>query len=106
MDSKDFIWLIGGSGYSTSATIGNLGDAWRFSTASGAWSYQGGTQLLDQPSTIAQAKYLTSYFNIMGCRQTFAMAISPRNDLYVWGGTFAGTDTGSILLICHVFLYV
>jgi len=48
-DNAGNLWLFGGFGYDSNGGNGSLNDLWRFSPASGLWTWMGGSSLIDDP---------------------------------------------------------
>ena len=62
-DSSGDLWLFGGYGADSAANVGFLNDLWMFSPTTGEWTWEGGSDLVDQAGaygtegTAASAKW-------------------------------------------------
>jgi N-acetylneuraminic acid mutarotase len=48
IDTLGNLWLFGGQGYDSRNVIGNLNDLWKFSPATGQWTWMSGSSFTDQ----------------------------------------------------------
>lgn len=85
MDSSGNLWLFGGFGYGSSDTSGFLNDLWKFSPASGQWTWVSGSDLLDESGTYGE-KGVAGASNVPGGRDTSISWIDSSGNLWLFGG--------------------
>lgn len=84
-DHVSNLWLFGGYGIAAGTTSGNLNDLWRFNIPTGAWTWIGGSNSLNQsgnPGTIG----VPAPSNQPGGRYTTATFTDLAGNLWLFGG--------------------
>ena len=89
-DSAGNLWLFGGIGFDSNGTGSNLNDLWRYSPASGQWSWVSGASTVNQNGTYG-AKGTAAAGNVPGARQHAIAWADSVGNLWLFGGV--GVDS-------------
>ncbi|MCE3226909.1 MAG: Kelch repeat type 2-containing protein [Bacteroidetes bacterium] len=84
-DNSGNLWLFGGYGYSTSATIGNLNDLWKYDIVSNQWTWVSGSNALNQNGTYG-AQGVGGGGNVPGGRYGTKGITDNFGNLWLFGG--------------------
>jgi hypothetical protein len=87
--SHDF-WLFGGEGHDSAGTFGRLNDLWKYSTASGQWTWVSGSNLVNQPGVYG-TQGTAGAANVPGGRHSATGWVDSAGALWLFGGS--GLDT-------------
>jgi N-acetylneuraminic acid mutarotase len=85
IDSSGKLWLFGGYGYDSTATVGKLNDLWQYTPSSGQWTWVGGESVANVSGfygTLGTA----SASVIPGARQSASSWIDSSGNLWLFGG--------------------
>jgi N-acetylneuraminic acid mutarotase len=92
IDPNDSLWLFGGFGYGSGASLGYLNDLWVFDITSTQWTWVSGSSSLNQTGFYGTQGEPNSN-NVPGARNESISWIDGRGDLWLFGGY--GYDTSS-----------
>lgn len=79
------IWLFGGTGLDINGSWGMLADLWKYNIASGQWTWVAGPNIVEQ-SGVYGTKGTANAANYPGGRDTFAIAVDPSSNIWIFGG--------------------
>jgi N-acetylneuraminic acid mutarotase len=86
IDSSGDLWLFGGYGYdSTGAVIGYLNDLWKFSPATGLWTWVSGAET-SNAAGLYGTEGTTAAGNAPGARYSASSWIDSSGNLWLFGG--------------------
>jgi N-acetylneuraminic acid mutarotase len=88
-DATQRLWLFGGYGYDSAATLGDLSDLWRFDPASGQWAWVGGSSTADSQAVYG-TRGVAAILNVPGARQGAIAWADGAGTFWLFGG--AGFD--------------
>jgi len=86
LDGAGDLWLFGGYGFGTSATLDYLNDLWRYNVTSNQWKWVKGANTVSQPA-IYGLQGVNSPFNMPGSRSAAARWKDASNNLWLLGGS-------------------
>jgi N-acetylneuraminic acid mutarotase len=89
-DSSGNLWLFGGLGYDSVGNGGNLNDLWKFSPATGQWTWIGGASTANAKG-IYGARGVAAATNVPGARESGASRVDAAGNVWLFGG--AGYDS-------------
>lgn len=92
-NSGDF-WVFGGSGYGTTASVGNLNDLWRYTPSSNEWVWVAGPNVTSQLGVYG-TKGVTSASNTPGARNGSATWVDNAGNFWMFGGNGFASVAGS-----------
>lgn len=92
VDSSDNIWVFGGYGMDSYASIGNLNDLWKFDTTNGTWTWVSGDNTVYSSGTYGTMGTPASG-NVPGARQIGNFWIGADGNLWLFGG-YGNDSTG------------
>jgi N-acetylneuraminic acid mutarotase len=84
-DSAGQLWLFGGFGLDASATYDALNDLWRYSLASGLWTWMGGSKIVDAKGVYG-VQGVAGATNIPGARYMSSSWTDANGALWLLGG--------------------
>ena len=84
-DSSGALWLFGGLGFDSTQTYGMLNDLWKFSTVAGTWTWYGGSNLRNAPTSYG-VKGVSGSANTPGGRKDATPWIDSTGALWLFGG--------------------
>jgi len=87
-DSSGNLWLFGGLGYDSTATVGDLNDLWKFDGSN--WTWVGGSNIVNQKG-IYGTQGVVAAGNIPGARGAAVSWIDSSGNHWIFGG--AGYDS-------------
>ena len=94
-DSSGNVWLFGGQGYDASGNVGILGDLWKYSIATGQWTWVSGSNVAS-PNGVYGTKGTAAAANAPGGRQASVLWVDVSGNVWLFGGFgFDSTGTGS-----------
>lgn len=85
-DKSGNLWLFGGGGFAAASPQGHLNDFWKFNTASGNWTWMGGSTIVNQQGNYGSLNF-PSTTNIPGGRFSSAGWTDQFGNLWLFGGT-------------------
>jgi N-acetylneuraminic acid mutarotase len=93
-DSSGNFWLFGGVGYSSTGSVGNLNDLWRYSPSTGQWTWvSGGTA--NNAAGVYGTQGTAAASNLPGARYSASAWIDSSGNLWLFGG-YGYDSTGSV----------
>ena len=95
VDATGDLWLLGGSGADSSASLGNLNDLWRFSVATGEWTWIGGSATGSQRGNYGTLG-VPDAANIPGARSSAAIWVASTGVWLYGGDGFDRTTNGRL----------
>jgi N-acetylneuraminic acid mutarotase len=84
-DSQGTFWLFGGYGYATSTTIGWLNDIWKYDQGSGAWTWVGGPESLNDYGSYG-VQGVTDSNSFPGARRNAVCWVGEDDVVWLFGG--------------------
>lgn len=95
IDSSGNVWLFGGAGYDSTDTNGFLNDLWKYTSATGQWTWESGSDLASQ-SGIYGTQGVSTSGNVPGGRSGGDLWLDTNGNLWVFGGNgySASSSTG------------
>jgi N-acetylneuraminic acid mutarotase len=84
-DLSGNLWLFGGFGYDVAGAVGKLNDLWRYSPATGEWTWVTGASI-DNAAGLYGTLAAPAAGNTPGARQAAASWVDPAGNLYLFGG--------------------
>jgi N-acetylneuraminic acid mutarotase len=90
-DQNGNLWLFGGYGVASSASVGYLNDLWEFNISTGEWTWQGGSELVDAPGVYG-SKGTPASGNIPGATESAITWTDKNGNLWLFSGY--GEDSG------------
>ena len=85
IDSAGDLWLFGGSGYDSAGNLGQLNDLWRYSPASGQWTWVSGSNTVNAKATYG-TQGTAAAGNVPGARDGSVSWIDSAGNLWLFGG--------------------
>jgi N-acetylneuraminic acid mutarotase len=85
IDSAGNLWLFGGIGYDSAGTFGDLNDLWRYSPATGQWTWVSGANTVNAPSVYG-TQGVAAAANVPGARTYSVSWIDSAGELWLFGG--------------------
>jgi hypothetical protein len=79
------LWLFGGTGFTTSGSLGDLNDLWKYDTGTGEWTWVSGDNTTDQPG-IYGTKGTADAANKPSARNYSVSWKDAAGDLWLFGG--------------------
>ncbi|MFI4867206.1 MAG: kelch repeat-containing protein [Steroidobacterales bacterium] len=93
-DSSGNFWLFGGVGYSSTGSVGNLNDLWRYSPSTGQWTWvSGGTA--NNAAGVYGTQGTAAASNLPGARYSASSWTDSSGNFWLFGGVGYGS-TGSV----------
>jgi N-acetylneuraminic acid mutarotase len=97
IDHNGDFWLLGGTGYDSSGTVGDLNDLWKYSPSSGQWTWMGGSGMTGARG-VYRNKGTADPANIPGARESAATWTDASGNLWLFGGEgYDSTGTAGAL---------
>ncbi|WP_116810483.1 Kelch repeat-containing protein [Steroidobacter cummioxidans] len=84
-DSQGDVWIFGGNGVGANSTMGAMNDLWRFSPASGVWSWMSGSNAPGQTSVFG-SRGEPSSGNRPSARGNASIWADASGNIWVFGG--------------------
>jgi N-acetylneuraminic acid mutarotase len=100
IDASDNLWLFGGYGYDAAGHEGRLNDLWKYSTATGEWTWVSGSD-----RTGASGTYGTVASNVPGARNGVVSWTDVSGHFWLFGG-YGVDSTGSSGYLNDLWEYV
>lgn len=94
VDSVGNLWLMGGYGVDAAGATGRLGDLWKYSPATGLWTWVSGTGTLDTAGLYG-TQGVASAANRPGARETAFSWMDASGNLWLFGGIGKGAGAGA-----------
>lgn len=91
IDSYGDIWLLGGSGYDASGTLGYLNDLWLYNASTGIWTWEGGDNSANS-SGVYGTKGTGAAANKPGGRAWGAAFMDAVGNFWTFGGVVSSGD--------------
>jgi N-acetylneuraminic acid mutarotase len=94
IDSTGDLWLFGGVGFDSAGTLEHLNDLWRYSLASGQWTWVGGSNTVKSKGVYG-TQGMAAAGNVPGARNNPVSRIDSAGDVWLFGGygfDSAGTE--------------
>jgi N-acetylneuraminic acid mutarotase len=85
VDAAGDLWLFGGEGYDSVGGSGNLNDLWRYSTATGQWTWMSGATTINQFGVYG-TQGVPAPTNVPGARYNSLSWVDAAGDLWLFGG--------------------
>jgi len=85
IDASGNLWLFGGYGYDSTGVIGYLDDLWKFSPASGQWTWVSGGDMANG-SGIYGTQFIAASGNVPGARYSASAWTDAAGYLWLFGG--------------------
>ena len=79
-------WLFGGDGYGSNSTFGALNDLWMYSPVTHEWTWEGGSQLENQPGVYG-IQGMPAATNVPSARSGSVAWADANGNLWLFGGT-------------------
>lgn len=92
VDSSGIVWVLGGTGYDSAGTLGELNDLWKYS--SGQWTWVGGSETANQKGTYGNLG-VSAGGNMPGGRDHAVRWADSSGNFWLfggWGFDSAGTN--------------
>jgi N-acetylneuraminic acid mutarotase len=102
-DSSGNLWLFGGVGYDSTASLGALNDLWRYSPATGLWTWISGANGEDA-SGVYGTQGTAAAGNVPGARQAASSWIDSAGNLWLFGG-YGYDATGGVGYLDDLWRY-
>jgi Galactose oxidase, central domain len=102
-DSSGNFWLFGGYGYDSAGTPGSLNDLWKFSTSTGEWTWENGSNIADQTGTFG-TKGVAAPGNVPGARYGAVGWVDSSGNFWLTAGTVSQAK-GSGTLVYDLWKY-
>ncbi len=97
IDSSGNLWLIGGYGYDSAATLGYLNDVWEYSPSAATWTWINGLDTADAPAAYGTPG-TASASNYPGTRYGATTWVDASGNVWLFGGFGDAATTSPILL--------
>lgn len=99
-DTAGNLWLFGGFGWINNST-GYLNDLWKFTPATGMWTWVGGSNTANSLGTYG-SQGTTSSANFPGARMAGSATLADDGNLWLFGGSgYATSGTGNLNDLWH-----
>jgi N-acetylneuraminic acid mutarotase len=85
VDSLGNLWLFGGLGYDSAGSFGYLNDLWKFSPTDGTWTWEGGSNTSNGPSSYG-IPGIPAAANVPGGRDIAAAWVDSSGNFWLFGG--------------------
>ena len=93
-DASGNFWLFGGSGYSSTGSIGTLNDLWKYNTATGQWTWMSGSSSTNQTGTYG-TKGIAASTNMPGGHFYSVSWTDASGNLWLFGGSGFAVSSNS-----------
>jgi N-acetylneuraminic acid mutarotase len=103
IDLAGNLWLFGGYGYDSTGAVGKLNDLWRYSPASGQWTWVSGGNG-DNASGVYGAQGTAAASNVPGSRQAATSWIDASGNLLLMAG-YGYDSTGAVGYLNDLWQY-
>ncbi len=92
-DAAGNFWLYGGEGFASNATLGRLGDLWKYSPTTNEWTWMSGHNTVDA-NGVYGTMGTSAATNLPGCRYAPSTWTDANGDFWMFGGKgFDATNT-------------
>jgi N-acetylneuraminic acid mutarotase len=102
IDAAGNLWLFGGSGFAVAGPLGVLNDLWKFSPASGQWTWVGGSNLAGAGGNYGTIG-IVAMGNVPGARSMAPTWIDGAGNLWLLGGY--GNASGGVGVLGDLWEY-
>jgi Kelch motif/Galactose oxidase, central domain len=102
-DGTGDLWLFGGTGYDSVGAVDYLNDLWRYSPASGQWTWVSGANTV-AASGVYGTQGVAAAGNVPGARDSAISWIDGAGDLWVFGG-YGHDSAGSVDYLNDLWRY-
>ena len=89
-DASSNFWLFGGEGTDSKGTFGGFNDLWMYSPASHEWTWEGGSDVANQPGVYG-TRGVAAATDIPGARYGAAAWTDANGNIWVFGGSNEGS---------------
>jgi N-acetylneuraminic acid mutarotase len=103
VDSSNNLWLFGGNGFDSVATVGELNDLWVFNPSTSEWTWTSGSNTANATGTYG-AQDVPTAANVPGSRDYPVGWIDDSGNLWLFGGE-GYASTGSFNLLNDLWRY-
>jgi len=103
VDASGNLWLFGGVGYDAAGGTGNLNDLWKYSPASGQWTWVSGGKG-DNASGVYGTQGTIAASNVPGARYSASSWIDASGNLWLFGG-YGYDSAGSLGKLSDLWEY-
>jgi hypothetical protein len=94
IDPSGNLWLFGGLGYDSTGVKDNLNDLWKYSVIAGEWTWEGGSNMIDQSGAYG-TQGTASPNNVPGARYGAVGWTDASGNFWLFGGTNYNADAGT-----------
>lgn len=87
-DSSGNLWIFGGTGYDANSSGGYLNDLWEYSPSSGEWTWESGSNIVNNSTGVYGTQGTASTSNLPGTRVGSTSWTDSSGDLWLMGGYY------------------
>jgi N-acetylneuraminic acid mutarotase len=96
-DSSGNLWLFGGTGLSSSGTVGALNDLWKFDPRVGTWEWVNGSSTTVNAVGVYGTQGVASVSNVPGARAQAVQWTDASGNLWLFGGFgYTASSSGNL----------
>jgi N-acetylneuraminic acid mutarotase len=92
IDGAGELWLFGGGGVDSTGASGDLNDLWRYSPASGQWTWMGGSNTVNATGVYG-TQGVSDVANVPGARRLAVSWVDSAGDVWLFGGAIESSGT-------------
>lgn len=85
VDASGNLWLLGGSGYDSAGTFGELNDLWEYSPSSGEATWVNGSNTANAAGVYG-TQGVAAATNMLGARDSMAKWVDASGNVWLFGG--------------------
>jgi hypothetical protein len=104
IDNSGNLWLFGGQGYGSTATMGQLNDLWKFNVTTSEWTWMGGANVVNSSANYGTAG-TSAPTNIPGARSGSAAWKDNSGNFWMHGGTGITTSAFTVGYLNDLWKY-
>jgi N-acetylneuraminic acid mutarotase len=93
IDATGNLWLVGGNGYDSTNTKGELNDVWKYSPSSGQWTWVGGSSTVS-PTGVYGTQGTAAATNVPPGREGAVNWMDASGNMWMFGGEGFDISTG------------